>query len=73
MSDTALPPLPPMKPLEKLRYGAEAAAFFAFMGLFRILGVDARQRSAASSAATSSIARASPTRARRIFAPLIPI
>jgi KDO2-lipid IV(A) lauroyltransferase len=40
MSDTALPPLPSIKPLEKLRYGAEAAAFFAFMGLFRILGVD---------------------------------
>ena len=40
MSDAALPPLPPMKPLEKLRYGVEAAAFFAFMGLFRILGID---------------------------------
>lgn len=40
MSDITLPPLPPMKPLEKFRYGAEAAAFFAFMGLFRILGVD---------------------------------
>lgn len=26
---------------QKLRYGAEAAAFLAFMGLFRILGVDA--------------------------------
>lgn len=39
MSET-LPPLPAMKPLEKLRYGAEAAAFFAFMGLFRILGID---------------------------------
>lgn len=25
----------------KLRYGAEAALFFAFMGLFRVLGVDA--------------------------------
>jgi len=41
MSDEIdLPPLPTLKPLEKLRYGAEAAAFFAFMGLFRILGVD---------------------------------
>ncbi len=40
MSDAALPPLPPMKPLEKLRYGAEAGAFFAFMALFRILGID---------------------------------
>lgn len=41
MSDaTELPRLPPMKPAEKLRYGAEAAAFFAFMGLFRILGID---------------------------------
>ena len=41
MSDeTELPPLPPMKPAEKLRYGAEAAAFFAFMGLFRVLGID---------------------------------
>jgi KDO2-lipid IV(A) lauroyltransferase len=26
---------------QKLRYGAEAAAFFLFMGLFRLLGVDA--------------------------------
>ena len=40
MSDAALPPLPSLNPLEKLRYGAEAGAFFAFMGLFRILGVD---------------------------------
>jgi Kdo2-lipid IVA lauroyltransferase/acyltransferase len=35
-----LPPLPPMGPLAKLRYGAEATAFLAFMGLFRVLGVD---------------------------------
>src|SRR5581483_10249812 len=26
---------------QKLRYGAEAAAFFLFMGLFRLMGVDA--------------------------------
>lgn len=35
-----LPPLPPMTALAKLRYGTEAVFFFAFMGLFRILGVD---------------------------------
>ncbi len=36
----ALPPFPSLKTSEKLRYGAEAAAFFAFMGLFRMLGID---------------------------------
>jgi Kdo2-lipid IVA lauroyltransferase/acyltransferase len=40
MSET-LPPLPPMTAIEKLRYGSEAVAFFAFMGLFRVLGLDA--------------------------------
>ncbi|HKD23449.1 MAG TPA: lysophospholipid acyltransferase family protein [Rhizomicrobium sp.] len=40
MSETLLPPLPAMTLTEKLRYGGEAAAFFAFMGLFRILGID---------------------------------
>jgi len=41
MSDAIeLPPLPDMKLSEKLRYGGEATAFFAFMGLFRVLGVD---------------------------------
>jgi KDO2-lipid IV(A) lauroyltransferase len=30
-----------MKPLERLRYGAEAAGFFALIGLFRMLGLDA--------------------------------
>ncbi len=39
MSDN-LPPLPPMTAAEKIRYGAEAALFFAFMGFFRILGLD---------------------------------
>ncbi|MGB8363658.1 MAG: lysophospholipid acyltransferase family protein [Rhizomicrobium sp.] len=39
MNDT-LPPLPPMTAIEKLRYGGEAALFFAFIGLFRILGLD---------------------------------
>lgn len=39
MSD-ALPPLPPMTVLEKLRYGSEALVFFAFMGFFRMLGLD---------------------------------
>lgn len=39
--NATLPPLPPMTLLEKLRYGTEAAAFFAFMGLFRIVGLDA--------------------------------
>lgn len=34
------PPLPAMTPLQKLRYGAEAAVFFAFMGLFRLMGLD---------------------------------
>jgi Kdo2-lipid IVA lauroyltransferase/acyltransferase len=29
-----------MKPLEAIRYGAEAAVFFAFIGLFRLLGLD---------------------------------
>lgn len=37
----ALPPLPPMTPWQKLRYGSEAAAFFAFMGFFRVIGLDA--------------------------------
>jgi KDO2-lipid IV(A) lauroyltransferase len=32
--------MPSLKPQEKFRYGVEAGAFFAFMGLFRILGVD---------------------------------
>jgi KDO2-lipid IV(A) lauroyltransferase len=40
MTEIALPPLPPMNALEKLRYGGEAVPFFAFMGLFRLLGVD---------------------------------
>jgi Kdo2-lipid IVA lauroyltransferase/acyltransferase len=40
MTETLLPPLPPLKLHEKLRYGSEAAVFFAFMGLFRMLGVD---------------------------------
>ncbi|HUO94487.1 MAG TPA: lysophospholipid acyltransferase family protein [Rhizomicrobium sp.] len=40
MSEAAVPPIPPLKPMEKVRYGVEAAAFFAFMGLFRILGLD---------------------------------
>ncbi len=40
MSEIAPPPLPAMNAVEKLRYGSEAALFFAFMGLFRILGVD---------------------------------
>jgi KDO2-lipid IV(A) lauroyltransferase len=30
-----------VKPFETLRYGAEAAAFFAVMGMFRLLGIDA--------------------------------
>lgn len=36
MTETA----PHMKLSQKLRYGAEAAAFFAFMGFFRVLGLD---------------------------------
>ena len=40
MTDIAPPPLPPMNAVEKLRYGSEAALFFAFMGLFRVLGID---------------------------------
>ena len=40
MNEDLLPPLPSLTILEKLRYGSEAAAFFAFMGLFRVLGVD---------------------------------
>jgi KDO2-lipid IV(A) lauroyltransferase len=32
-------PLPAMKPFERIRFGAEAAAFFALIGLFRILGL----------------------------------
>ncbi|HEV2560886.1 MAG TPA: lysophospholipid acyltransferase family protein [Rhizomicrobium sp.] len=36
-----LAPIPPMNLSQKLRYGAEAALFFAFMGFFRVLGVDA--------------------------------
>lgn len=31
----------PLPPLKLLRYGAEAAAFFLFMGLFKLLGLDA--------------------------------
>jgi Kdo2-lipid IVA lauroyltransferase/acyltransferase len=34
-------PAPHLTLSQKLRYGAEAAAFFAFMGLFRLLGLDA--------------------------------
>jgi KDO2-lipid IV(A) lauroyltransferase len=33
--------LPVLSLRQKIRYGAEATAFFAFMGLFRLLGVDA--------------------------------
>lgn len=33
--------VPALSPLRKLRYGAEAGLFLAFMGLFRIIGVDA--------------------------------
>jgi Kdo2-lipid IVA lauroyltransferase/acyltransferase len=40
MSETPLP-LPAMTTIEKLRYGSEAALFFAFMGLFRLMGLDA--------------------------------
>jgi KDO2-lipid IV(A) lauroyltransferase len=32
--------LPAMKPLERIRYGVEAAAFFALIGMFRMLGID---------------------------------
>ncbi len=32
-------PLPPMTPLEVIRYGTEAAGFFALMGMFRVLGL----------------------------------
>ena len=32
---------PSLSPGQKLRYGAEAAAFFAFLGFFRLIGVDA--------------------------------
>ena len=39
MVETA-PPIPKMSISEKLRYGAEAALFFSFIGLFRILGLD---------------------------------
>jgi Kdo2-lipid IVA lauroyltransferase/acyltransferase len=35
-----LPPLPSMTLVQKLRYGSEASVFFAFMGLFRLLGLD---------------------------------
>lgn len=38
---TAMAPLPAMKPLERLRYRAEAAGFFALIGMFRLLGIDA--------------------------------
>jgi KDO2-lipid IV(A) lauroyltransferase len=40
MSD-ALPPLWPMNWSERIRYGLEAAIFFMFMGVFRVLGIDA--------------------------------
>jgi KDO2-lipid IV(A) lauroyltransferase len=33
-------PAPHLSLSQKLRYGAEAVAFFAFMGLFRLLGLD---------------------------------
>lgn len=32
---------PALSPSQKLRYGAEASAFFAFMALFRVIGLDA--------------------------------
>jgi len=39
MKDTSLP-LPPMSLAEKIRYGSEAALFLAFMGFFRLVGLD---------------------------------
>src|SRR5262249_28584952 len=34
-------PAPSLTFLQKLRYGAEAAIFLAFMGFFRVIGLDA--------------------------------
>lgn len=42
MSDTSAPPGLTLG--QKLRYGAEAAVFFAFMGLFRLIGLDLASR-----------------------------
>ena len=42
MTDTSVPP--GLAFGQKLRYGAEAAIFFAFMGLFRIIGLDRASR-----------------------------
>lgn len=70
MSDAALPP---MNPLERLRYGAEAGAFFAFMGLFRILGID-RASALGGFIGRNILYRTGVTkRARMNFAPPIPI
>ncbi len=44
MTDTSAPPGGPLTLGQKLRYGAEAAIFLAFMGLFRILGLDKASR-----------------------------
>jgi KDO2-lipid IV(A) lauroyltransferase len=35
-----VPPIPKMSMRETLQYGAEAAVFFSFIGLFRLLGLD---------------------------------
>lgn len=42
MTDTS--PTPGLGLGQKLRYGAEAAVFFAFMGLFKIIGLDKASR-----------------------------
>src|SRR5580765_726530 len=46
MTDSQLPQLngSPLTTGQKLRYGAEAAIFFAFMGLFRLIGLDRASR-----------------------------
>src|SRR6185369_2215472 len=46
MTDSQLPQLngSPLTTGQKLRYGAEAAVFFAFMALFRVIGLDRASR-----------------------------
>lgn len=44
MTETSAPPGAGLTLGQKLRYGAEAAIFFAFMGLFRVIGLDKASR-----------------------------
>ena len=46
---------PALSPLQKLRYGVEAALFLAFMGFFRLIGLDAAATTYDAFAAAASV------------------